>query len=577
MEAEPPKKKFWANKKIIAGFLAVVLGGGLGWYGLAYGFGSLASAWRDTQSLAVKTFRDVLGSGGRAQLAAEVDLSGAGENSFFAGSSTVSVDAGTSADAPTNSIAFIEASMVPESAASAQSGSIVSAPSPEKKIKEYVSPESVPKNDPPVSNSNPVLSPAMFTAKNSEASITVPVCSFRAAADPIHRILLNEIAWMGSLARSGETAAQATNNEWIELRDNAGADVDLSGWQIVNQSEKFKITLDANERIRFGEFFLLERANDGSVPGIAADKIYSGTLSNSGEWLRLFDRDCRLIDEINASSGWPGGDNGTRKTLERDLVDLDWHTSGFPGGTPKAANSVVLGMIGALPSASPPPDASSSGRIVADSSPTSTDNSPADSTEASSTPPDDTWVSSSSEHSPSPAPENAPPVTEIPSPPPSSAGPTHPVIAALQITGAASTNDFIKILNPADGAIDVSGWKLRKRTSTGTEYSIRVFPAGSIVAPQHYFIWANSADGFAVSIGANVSSTETLASDNSVALENATGTIIDAVAWGSRGTDQFVEGAPYPDDPTANQILTRKFVSGVIQDIDNNAEDFAIQ
>ena len=46
-------------------------------------------------------------------------------------------------------------------------------------------------------------------------------------------------------------------------------------------------------------------------------------------------------------------------------------------------------------------------------------------------------------------------------------------------------------------------------------------------------------------------------------------------AWGT-GTSQYVEGAPYPDSPLANQVLERKFINGAVVDTDNNAADFGL-
>ena len=102
-----------------------------------------------------------------------------------------------------------------------------------------------------------------------------------------------------------------------------------------------------------------------------------------------------------------------------------------------------------------------------------------------------------------------------------------------------------------------------------------MFPGGSVIAPAASFAWANSANGFAASLGADVSSTETIAADNSVALFDASGTIVDEVAWGS-GTNQYVEGNPFPTDPSANQVLERRMVDGAASDSDDNATDFAL-
>ena len=77
------------------------------------------------------------------------------------------------------------------------------------------------------------------------------------------------------------------------------------------------------------------------------------------------------------------------------------------------------------------------------------------------------------------------------------------------------------------------------------------------------------------SIGADVSSTETLAANNSAALFDASGTQIDAVAWGT-GTNQYVESAPYSQSPATGQVLQRKFIGGTVVDTDNNNNDFIL-
>jgi len=172
-----------------------------------------------------------------------------------------------------------------------------------------------------------------------------------------------------------------------------------------------------------------------------------------------------------------------------------------------------------------------------------------------------------------------PPVNAAPVVAPPANGVNHIVISHVQITGGAgvSDHDYIKLFNPTGAAIDLGGWKLRKRTKTGGEESIRVFPNGSIVVASGYSTWANSADGFAAGLGADVMSTQTLAANNSVAIENADGTVVDAVAWGEGHTAPFVEGTAFSENPAAGQALTRKFTSGVIQDTGNNANDFTLQ
>lgn len=169
--------------------------------------------------------------------------------------------------------------------------------------------------------------------------------------------------------------------------------------------------------------------------------------------------------------------------------------------------------------------------------------------------------------------DQASPSSSPPLPSSGSALVNHPVIAEIQIAGAMAGDDFVKIYNPTPVTLDIGGWKLRKKSSTGSDASLREFPAGSTLAPDARFTWASDAAGFAQSIGADVSSTETLSVSNSVALFDGSGTQIDAVAWGT-GTNQYVEGSPYPQNPVADQVLRRKFTDGMVVDTDNNSNDF---
>jgi hypothetical protein len=159
-------------------------------------------------------------------------------------------------------------------------------------------------------------------------------------------VVINEIAWMGNLPREGETVAQAANNEWIELYSNASLPIDLTNWVLKSADGTPEIQLAGV--IFPSQFYLLERTDDDSVPNIAADKIYTGALGNSGEDFQFFDKFSNLIDRTNCSGGWFGGDNTTKQTMERKSPRLsgddanNWGTSQETGGTPKNQNSIYI-------------------------------------------------------------------------------------------------------------------------------------------------------------------------------------------------------------------------------------------
>lgn len=152
------------------------------------------------------------------------------------------------------------------------------------------------------------------------------------------------------------------------------------------------------------------------------------------------------------------------------------------------------------------------------------------------------------------------------------------LITEIQIAGEATNNDFIEIYNNSDSEQDISGFKLRKRTSSGSESSIRVLPAGSIINANGYFLWANSADSFSQKINANASSTQTLAKNNSVAFLDPDSNILDALVWGDNLINPFIKGERFSLNPEAGQSIARKFISASgYQDSNNNTSDFIVE
>lgn len=148
------------------------------------------------------------------------------------------------------------------------------------------------------------------------------------------------------------------------------------------------------------------------------------------------------------------------------------------------------------------------------------------------------------------------------------------LINEIQIAGEKPSYDFIELYNPNDFPIDISGYQLKKKNKSGTESSLGKFPQGSVIPPRGFFLWACSADGYDQIIGADISfKSYYLTEDNSVALFDKNGTLIDAVAWGSGHLDLFVENQPFPQNPSKNQSLERIN----FQDTDDNSKDFIIQ
>ncbi len=169
------------------------------------------------------------------------------------------------------------------------------------------------------------------------------------------QVIINEIAWMGTAANSAD--------EWLELYNPAGEEVDLSGWQLF-EAGGTTLIITLSGKIAPGGYFLIERSDDNSVADITADVFgpFGGSgLNNNGEFLVLKNTQGEMVDQIDASSGWPAGESATKSTMERrsdgawqtnDGVTINGRDVGGNAiiGTPKAANS----------GAGLPPDASGS-------------------------------------------------------------------------------------------------------------------------------------------------------------------------------------------------------------------------
>jgi predicted extracellular nuclease len=147
------------------------------------------------------------------------------------------------------------------------------------------------------------------------------------------------------------------------------------------------------------------------------------------------------------------------------------------------------------------------------------------------------------------------------------------VISEVQIEGVSSSDDFIELYNPTDNDIDLSDYRLVKRSESGTsDSSIKAFGSGDTIPAHGYYLWANS--GGSYTDIANSTTGSVISANNGIALrigDMDTGAIVDSVGWGS-AANVFVETSPFAENPGTGSSLER-----VGDDTDNNSVDFHLR
>jgi|GEM_PF-6098146 len=151
----------------------------------------------------------------------------------------------------------------------------------------------------------------------------------------------------------------------------------------------------------------------------------------------------------------------------------------------------------------------------------------------------------------------------------------HVVISELMVTGATATDEFIELFNPTDCPVSLEGWKLTKKTASGTESNLVASLSGTVAAHGHILITHQTGYQGGVTADTTYSGgSYSIAANNAVLLyaDQAKTVLVDRVGFSDGITIPESEGSPAVN-PSAGTSLTR--VDG--QDSDNNAVDFEVR
>lgn len=158
-----------------------------------------------------------------------------------------------------------------------------------------------------------------------------------AVAESTPPVYFSEIAWAGS--------DLSPSDEWIELKNNTDQAIDLSGWQITNQSRSGLETamLNLSQTIPANGYFLIANYSaDKSALNIAPDlNDTSVSLSNEHLKLKLYSGDpasAELIDVVGTGSVPTVGSASPHQSMSRRLPLLYGGSSSSWYGSSQSSN-----------------------------------------------------------------------------------------------------------------------------------------------------------------------------------------------------------------------------------------------
>jgi hypothetical protein len=138
---------------------------------------------------------------------------------------------------------------------------------------------------------------------------------------------------------------RASGPEWIELHNQMGIDVDLSGWSLAGAVE---YAFPTGAVLPAHAYLMVASSVPSGLHGSAGPVLgpFAGQLANGGEEIRLLNNSGRLMNQVryDDDGDWPVAPDGGGVSLakidpERESrTPAHWTWSAEPNGTPGAAN-----------------------------------------------------------------------------------------------------------------------------------------------------------------------------------------------------------------------------------------------
>lgn len=135
---------------------------------------------------------------------------------------------------------------------------------------------------------------------------------------------------------------------------------------------------------------------------------------------------------------------------------------------------------------------------------------------------------------------------------------THVVISQIQLSGTGNAQDeFVELYNPTDTPIEMTGWRLTRKSSSGGSIQNLVANLSGTIAPRSYYLISHpSASTASIADKVYSSSSSAMTTNNTISLFSDAGvTIVDKIGL---GTAVDVESSAFATNPTNDQSIVRK-------------------
>ncbi|MBI2459575.1 MAG: lamin tail domain-containing protein [Parcubacteria group bacterium] len=155
------------------------------------------------------------------------------------------------------------------------------------------------------------------------------------------------------------------------------------------------------------------------------------------------------------------------------------------------------------------------------------------------------------------------------------------LISQIQIGGTTVTDEFVELYNPNDQPINLSGYRLSKKTASASSTPVNLLTSfANFYLPGYSYYLITHPTGYDDKIAADAvySTSQSIADNNTIILYSDAGkNIVDKVGYGAASDFETQAVVVINNKLSNNKSIIRKISKGIMQDTDNNANDFEIQ